>query len=310
MERLLNQVGLTEPLERKLPARVGQTGFEFVFACLQMDPAKRPNCDELLQHDYIQSAQMTQFVRGTSHASTGPTGTEQVTLGTTSRVAGLPVTMEPPSSRSSHSSLGSKRSQAAGARDTGRVMQPNRNELVARSNSQAILMIANNKKQHQQQQQRQQPASKRLVIASDSGLIASPKGYQSSPKHSGSLVPVPVRTSRVSSERRSSQARTNLYSSTGADIQLNRQGQYGKPKGPIRGDRQKQSNLVQQTGHATSTASSKSGQQQRANSIIFRMTDHKAGYPNTNSSASSSPTTSFGTGKSSSISFLPSVKQC
>lgn len=46
-----------------MPARVGQSGIEFVLACLQMDPARRPTSDELLKHHYISSVKMSQFMR-------------------------------------------------------------------------------------------------------------------------------------------------------------------------------------------------------------------------------------------------------
>lgn len=62
---------LGEPLDRRMPARVGQAGVEFVLCCLQMDPARRPTCEQLLQHGYIQSARMSQFVRGTASQPSG-----------------------------------------------------------------------------------------------------------------------------------------------------------------------------------------------------------------------------------------------
>ena len=70
-ERLLSQTNISEPIERRLPARVGQQGADFVLVCLRMDPARRPSSEELLQHVYIHSARMAQFVKGASHSLAG-----------------------------------------------------------------------------------------------------------------------------------------------------------------------------------------------------------------------------------------------
>lgn len=59
-----------ESVDGKLPSRVGDVGIDFVSVCLQMDPKQRPTCEQLLRHEYIHSARMTQFVKGTA---AGPT---------------------------------------------------------------------------------------------------------------------------------------------------------------------------------------------------------------------------------------------
>lgn len=73
IERLLEQpANANEALARKLPARVGQNGIDFVSTCLRMNPAKRPTGEELLKHVYIHSARMTQFIKeANSPASIG-----------------------------------------------------------------------------------------------------------------------------------------------------------------------------------------------------------------------------------------------
>lgn len=68
-ERLINQSRSPQPgpnpdaLDRKLPTRVGQAGADFVCACLQMDPERRPTSGELLRHAFIRSLKMSQFVQ-------------------------------------------------------------------------------------------------------------------------------------------------------------------------------------------------------------------------------------------------------
>lgn len=42
---------------------MGQSGIDFVSACLQMDPIQRPTSGELLNHEYIYSARMSQFIQ-------------------------------------------------------------------------------------------------------------------------------------------------------------------------------------------------------------------------------------------------------
>lgn len=54
---------MSESIERKLTSRIGQSGIDFVSACLRMDPAKRPSSEELLKHVFIHSVRMTQFIK-------------------------------------------------------------------------------------------------------------------------------------------------------------------------------------------------------------------------------------------------------
>lgn len=64
IDRLLDQsANPNESIDKKLPTRVGHSGIDFVTACLQMDPARRPTSGELLGHEYIHSARMSQFVQ-------------------------------------------------------------------------------------------------------------------------------------------------------------------------------------------------------------------------------------------------------
>lgn len=70
IEKLLSQApNANESVEKKLPfKRIGNDGIDFVIACVQMDPAKRPSSGELLKHEYIHSVTMAQFIKGDSHA--------------------------------------------------------------------------------------------------------------------------------------------------------------------------------------------------------------------------------------------------
>lgn len=193
IERLLSQASLLDPLERKLPARVGQAGFEFVLDCLQMEPIKRPACDELLQHQYIQSAQMSQFIQGASHTAiqNNPQADQQT------------VSFARESGKTNYSGL------LGSSTDIRSLPHPATG--MTRTNSQAILMIANNGNQlQQQQQQQQQPANKRLLITSEprSGGLENNNNNnnnsansQASPTKHSSLVPVPIRARQTDNIR-------------------------------------------------------------------------------------------------------------
>lgn len=154
VEQLMNQTNVSDPLERKLPHRVGPAGLEFVFHCLCMDPARRPTCEELLQHHYIQSAQMSLFVRGADHSATTLSTGEHSSLGPRG------------------SNLKSRHLAAESLGTRGQTSNANR------SNSQALRLMANNQ---------QQSARKGLLVASGAS-----SNYQS-PKPS-SLVPVLIRS--------------------------------------------------------------------------------------------------------------------
>lgn len=122
IERLLTQSpSMCESLERKLPTRVGQTGIDFVLACLQMDPTRRPNSDELLKHPFISSVKMAQFIRDSSPSNI-PSSVARMQSGAIS--SHLPTT----TTFSSSHGLNSNNNYTAAA---------------GRLNSQALMLAAN-----------------------------------------------------------------------------------------------------------------------------------------------------------------------
>uniref|UniRef100_A0A6G1SIN3 cyclin-dependent kinase n=1 Tax=Aceria tosichella TaxID=561515 RepID=A0A6G1SIN3_9ACAR len=149
IDRVLRQTDTPDPLDRKLPNRIGQLGIDFVLTCLQMDPGKRPTSDELLQHQYIRSALMGQFVRGASHGS-------PQTLAAPERGNGAETISS--SNQKAPIGHGMIMSRPAAVDSTTAASLPRSGPMVHRSNSQAILRVANS----------QQPASKRLVLGPDS----------------------------------------------------------------------------------------------------------------------------------------------
>lgn len=61
-ERLLVQHSIiSDPLDRKIPSRVGKLGLEFVSMCLKLDDNSRAAGDTLLKHPFIAPARLPQY---------------------------------------------------------------------------------------------------------------------------------------------------------------------------------------------------------------------------------------------------------
>lgn len=215
IERLLSQTDdCSEPLERRLPARVGEQGIEFVLICLQMDPIKRPTSDELLQHPYIQSARMAQFVKGASHAAGNElAGANSAGAGSLSSSGGIQVqggamiaTATGSSSSSSHNRQPPHRLSNMRGGDSIEIRSSQQQQR--RSNSQALILAAN--------QAGGQPASKRLVVASENGpgVGRRPSGAANG-KPTDSLMPAQV-------ARQAAPSSTNTTPANDANLQCKR----------------------------------------------------------------------------------------
>lgn len=157
-----------------MPARVGQLGVDFVLVCLQMDPAQRPDSDQLLQHSYIHSARMTQFVRGATPGQADPqghTGTQNCQSTTTGSkgIGGQEQSSSLRTSNRSNTSSNSSLSSPPCAVNGSTLLTAigGRNKRTATTNSQQILKAANNPPST--------PSNKRLVLATDSPIAAIPK---------------------------------------------------------------------------------------------------------------------------------------
>ena len=48
----------SEPLDSKIPKHIEELGMDFLYKCLDKDPQKRPNCEQLLRHQYFSNVKI------------------------------------------------------------------------------------------------------------------------------------------------------------------------------------------------------------------------------------------------------------
>jgi cyclin-dependent kinase-like len=52
---------VNDPLENKIPKNIEELGMDFLRKCLDKDPQKRPNCEQLLRHQYFNNVKVPEL---------------------------------------------------------------------------------------------------------------------------------------------------------------------------------------------------------------------------------------------------------